>query len=204
MILIFNLELVPQTDHDPIATKELVLETSHDLNLNLNLGIAPRARSWSWNMLRDNSFVDHSLSLIISKQRVLAHKPPYTYLGSTTLLFVLRLLSRTLRTLGTWSSAPTSARSPWWAWQDHARATQGSSTHCHCCLCGPPQNSCTWCHLCVHPCSSQIAVQFPQRGWGKQWQWSMVEVGEWHPQRIRANRWEVPAMVTKMMWFLCG
>jgi hypothetical protein len=28
-----------------IATKELVLETSHDLNLNLYLGIAPGARS---------------------------------------------------------------------------------------------------------------------------------------------------------------
>ncbi len=45
MILIFNLELVPEMDHDLIATKEFVLETSHDLILNLYLGIAPRARS---------------------------------------------------------------------------------------------------------------------------------------------------------------
>jgi hypothetical protein len=28
-----------------IATKELVFEASHDLNLNLYFGIAPRARS---------------------------------------------------------------------------------------------------------------------------------------------------------------
>ncbi len=82
-----------------IATKELVSETSHDLILNLYLGIAPRARSWSQNMLRDISFVDHSPSLIISKQRVCSHVLPYTYLGSTTLLSVVCLLSRMLRTL---------------------------------------------------------------------------------------------------------
>ena len=98
MILIFNLELVPDMNHDLISTKELVLETSHDPILNLYFGIAPRARSWSWNMLRNISFVDHSLSLIISKQRVLSHMPPYTYLGSTTLLFVVRLPSRMPRT----------------------------------------------------------------------------------------------------------
>jgi hypothetical protein len=45
MILIFNLELVPQTDHDLITTEEIVLEISHDLILNLYLRIAPRARS---------------------------------------------------------------------------------------------------------------------------------------------------------------
>ncbi len=53
MILIFNLELVPWTDHDLITTKELVSKTSHDLILNLYLGMAPRARSWSQNMLCD-------------------------------------------------------------------------------------------------------------------------------------------------------
>ncbi len=99
MILFFDFDLAPEMDHDLIATKEIVSETSHDLILNLYLGIAPRARSWFQNMLRDISFVDHSLSLIISKQRFLAHLPPYTYLGSTTLLFVVRLLSRMLRTL---------------------------------------------------------------------------------------------------------
>ncbi len=45
-----------------IATKELVLETSHDLNLNLYLVIAPRAWSWLRNMLRDISFVALILS----------------------------------------------------------------------------------------------------------------------------------------------
>jgi hypothetical protein len=38
-------------------------------------------------MLWDISFVDLSLSLVISKQRVLAYLPPYTYLGSTTLFY---------------------------------------------------------------------------------------------------------------------
>ncbi len=53
-----------------VATKELVLEISHDLILNLILGFAP----WDWsrlrNMLRNISFVTLILSLIISKQRV--------------------------------------------------------------------------------------------------------------------------------------
>ncbi len=39
------------------------------------------------------------VKLTISKQRVLLHLPPYTYLESATLLFVVRLLSRMLRTL---------------------------------------------------------------------------------------------------------
>jgi hypothetical protein len=81
-----------------IATEEIVSETSHDLNLNLYLGIAPRARSWLRNMLCNISFVNLILSLIISKQRVWAHVPPHTYLGSTTLLFVICILGRTLRT----------------------------------------------------------------------------------------------------------
>ncbi len=68
------------------------------LFLIVYLGIVSRARSWSQNMLRNISFVDLSLSLIISKQRVLAYVPPYAYLGSTTLLFVICLLSRMLRT----------------------------------------------------------------------------------------------------------
>jgi hypothetical protein len=45
MILIFNLELVQEMDHDLIATEELVSLRSHDLILNLYLGIAPRVRS---------------------------------------------------------------------------------------------------------------------------------------------------------------
>ncbi len=82
-----------------ITTEKLVSETSHDLNLNLYLGIAPRARSWLRNMLCNISFVKLILSLIIIKQRVvLAHVLPHTYLGSTTLLFDTRLLSRTVRT----------------------------------------------------------------------------------------------------------
>ncbi len=50
-------------------------------------------------MLCNLAFVDQSLSLIIFKQRVCSNMLPYTYLGSTTLLFFVRLLSRMLRTL---------------------------------------------------------------------------------------------------------
>ncbi len=67
MILFFNLELLPRQDR---TTKELVLETSHDLILNLILGVAPWYQSWLRNMLCNISFVALILSLIISKQRV--------------------------------------------------------------------------------------------------------------------------------------
>ncbi len=70
MILFFNLELLPRQDIILVATKELVLEISQDLNHSHNLGIAPWDWSWLRNMLRDFSFVTLILSLIISKQRV--------------------------------------------------------------------------------------------------------------------------------------
>ncbi len=50
-----------------IATKELVLETSHDLNLNLYLGIAPRAQSWLRNMLHNIWFLALILNSLASK-----------------------------------------------------------------------------------------------------------------------------------------
>jgi hypothetical protein len=53
-----------------IATKELVLEISHDLILNLILGIAPWDLLRLRNMLHNISFVTLILSFIISKQRV--------------------------------------------------------------------------------------------------------------------------------------
>jgi hypothetical protein len=43
--LILYVGIAPKTNHNLIATKELVLETSHDFNPNLYLGIAPRAQS---------------------------------------------------------------------------------------------------------------------------------------------------------------
>ncbi len=70
MILFFNLELLPKQAYDLIATKELVMETSHDFILNLILGIAPWDWSWLRNMLRKISFVALILSLIISKHGV--------------------------------------------------------------------------------------------------------------------------------------
>ncbi len=78
-----------------IVTKELVPETSHE-NKFLIPTLDPKPRSQSQIMLRNISFVDHSLSLIISEQRVCSHMLPYTYLGSTTLLFYVQLLSRCL------------------------------------------------------------------------------------------------------------
>ncbi len=70
MVLFFDLELHPQDKIIiSVATKELVLETSHDLNCNLILGIAPWDWSWLRDMLHKISFVTLILSLIISKQR---------------------------------------------------------------------------------------------------------------------------------------
>ncbi len=79
MILVFNLELLPRQDHNLIATKEFVLETSHDFNLSLYLGIAPRARSWLIYILCDISFVALIFSLIIFEQRAFSSVlPPLT------------------------------------------------------------------------------------------------------------------------------
>ncbi len=49
MILFFNLELLQDKIVILIATKELVLELSHDLYHSLILGIAP----WDWSRLRN-------------------------------------------------------------------------------------------------------------------------------------------------------
>jgi hypothetical protein len=50
-----------------ISTRELLLETSHDLNLNLYLGLTLGPdHDLKKNMLHNPSFVDHSLSLIKS------------------------------------------------------------------------------------------------------------------------------------------
>ncbi len=75
MILFFDLELLLIQDKILVATKEIVLDTSHDLNRNLILGIAPWDWSWLRNMLQDILFVTLILSLIISKQRVPSSVP---------------------------------------------------------------------------------------------------------------------------------
>ncbi len=103
MYHIIVLDISLNTDHDLIlkiiiliATKELVLETSHDLNLSLYLGIAPRARSWLRNMLHDISFVALILSLIISKQRVPSSRLPPLTEEAPLFVFLVLLLRWTL------------------------------------------------------------------------------------------------------------
>jgi hypothetical protein len=66
IILVFNLELFPRTTKDLDSTGDLVPGISNDPNCCVIHGLTLGPDHDLTNMLYDPSFVDHSLSLIIS------------------------------------------------------------------------------------------------------------------------------------------